>query len=87
VVIHLPDAPLADGAVVRALGLDAAALGTLEDHLRAIIRRHKLLGAILQNSNSAQKFICKVLTDKISTKNTDKFINSNGHNFSFSCTK
>ena len=33
VVVHLADAPLAHGAVVRALRLDAAALRALEDHL------------------------------------------------------
>ena len=33
VVVHLADAPLAHGAVVRALRFDAAALGAFEYHL------------------------------------------------------
>ena len=41
VVVHLADAALADGAVVRAVGLDAAALGALEDHL-ALLEAHPL---------------------------------------------
>ncbi len=41
VVVHLPDAPLADGAVVRPLRLDGAALGALEDHL-ALAETHPL---------------------------------------------
>lgn len=33
VVIHLAYAPLADGAVMRSVRLDATAFGALEDHL------------------------------------------------------
>lgn len=43
VVVHLADAALAHGAVMRALRLDAAAFGALEDHL-ALAEAHLLNG-------------------------------------------
>ena len=41
VVIHLLDAPLADGAMMGPLRLDAATLGALVDHL-ALFEAHAL---------------------------------------------
>lgn len=44
-VVHFADAALADGAVVRALRLDAAALGALEDDL-ALAEAHLFYGLL-----------------------------------------
>ena len=40
-MVHLADAPLTDRTVVRALGLDAAALGAFEDDL-SLFESHPL---------------------------------------------
>ena len=73
VVIHLPDAPLTDGAMVGTLGLDAAALGTLEDHL-TLLETHPLdvlLGGVTAGDGALKVIVAIILT-------RDNFLSVNG---------
>jgi len=64
VVVHLADAALANGAVMGPLGLDAAALGALVEHLALAVAHllDHLLGGV-SSGYSALKMILITVTN------------------------